>query len=189
MQTFRRIQRALGTNLATSGFTAKSPTTTKPSGNTIIDMTRGGIAGVTPDAVLIQPIGAGSDNDVFSLRLWGWHHIGDGRDKTDTLWVPMILAEFVCTLSGAVGVANSPVLSTERFADTIAPVAARLPDAVIAAGTAVNSPVLVNSPVGDIPAYAIVPMLGAELLEFDEDQTTGTPTANALIRFIDNWEW
>jgi hypothetical protein len=86
----------------------------------------------------------------------------------------------VCTAGTTVGVAGSSVLATERFADTITPVALMLEDRVIAAGTSVNSDVKIFSPANNTIAHVDLPFPAFELLEFTADQTTGTPTQNIL---------
>lgn len=176
----RAFQKALTTNNNDSAFASRIPTITEPVNDGVITL-----GGEVARRMLVVPYGLGSDNDAFSLRIIGWRHIGAGVPQSIPLWVPIILGEFTCICSTIVGVATAPVLNTERFCDTIAPVAARLADLVIAAGTAINSEVAVLSPTGNAGiAYLDLPLKGFEKVEFTFDQTTGTPTMNCLVTFF-----
>ncbi len=175
MKAVRNLARAWATNANTSSFASKIPTITEPVNDGVVYLR--GIGLPSPRQMKIIPIGLGSSNDGYSLRVIGWNRV-QLSGKTD-LWVPHILGEFTVLLGAATGVAGSAVLDTELFADTIAPVAARLPDNVIAAGTAINSQVQVISPVNDTVAH-LINVSGCEKVEFCFDQTTNTPTCNVL---------
>ncbi len=164
-----RFQKARVTNAGNTSFAAKVPTLVRPSGDGVHYL-HGGI----PNFLHVIPYGTGDDNDVFEMRIILWNRI---EDAGATLWMPSNLtaSAFVCTLSAAVGIADGAVLATERFADTIT-----------SADTAINSqtlPVSIISPVGDVAAGIILSTLGAEMIEFLFDSTTGDPTGmNALFR-------
>lgn len=180
MQLSRPLRRLRATNENASSFATRIPTITKPINDGVLDLTKNG--NVIPCEIVLWPILLGSDNDVSSMRLIGWNSVL--LDTFVTLWVPTIIGEFVCTASTCVGVAGAAVLNTERFADTIVPVAARNEDLVIGAGTAVNSETAVLSPTNDTPAHIILPIRAFELFEATSDQTTGTATFNVLYRLL-----
>ena len=136
---------------------------------------------------MFWPIGVGADNDAYSLRLIGWRRITGGViTGHQQIWVPSIIAEVSCTLGGAVGVANSPVLATERFADTIPIVAARQLAAIDtdSGGAASRGTVQILSPANDTAGYFTAELCGCEKIELQFDQTTNTPTGNALVAFL-----
>jgi hypothetical protein len=131
-----------------------------------------------------MPIGLGASNDAFSMRVLGWNVIGDAQPQSLPLWVSQPLIEVACTVGAAAGVVGSPVLATELFVDTIAPVALKQPTITSVAGT--EGKTFFYSPADDTAAYIDVPLMGSELIQFLWDQTTNTPEMNALIRWL--WE-
>jgi hypothetical protein len=182
MQHARQARRLMAANANSSAFTAKAATITEPSGTAVVNV--GKLGQLVPARVMMWPIGLGSDNDVSSMRLWGWHRVV--QDTMLDLWQPSIIGEWVCTFSTAVGVAGSAVLNTERYADTIAPVALLQADQKIAAGTSLSSLYEIFTPANNTPGWIIAPIYGVEKLEWDFDQTTGTPTQNVIFKFL---EW
>ncbi len=182
MQQARWARRWLATNQNASSFAAKIPTITEPTGDGVLNLTADG--NTVPKRLKLWPILLGSDNDVSSIRIIGWNRVI--KDSSTTLWFPTIIGEFSCTASAAVGIASAAVVNTERFADTITPVAARTRDYVLAAGTATNSDYEVLSPANDTPAHIIMPVAAFEKLELTSDQTTGTSTLNVLYAFLDD---
>lgn len=180
----RPFQRALATNANTSSFASKIPTITEPINDGVLNLLGGGGV-LVPQFIMLIPIGLGANNDGFSMRLLGWRHIGGNANiPVNRLWIPVIIAEYTVLLGNVTGIAGSPVLDTEFFADTMAPVAARQADDVIAAGTAVQTQYKLLSPVNDTPAHAVVPIDGWEKIEFQFDQTTNTPTCNCLYALL-----
>lgn len=172
------LRKALATNATTASFTIPAATVTRPSGNLVLDLNA--TPGQTQNGrVKLFPYGLGSANDAFSMRLWGWHHVGNDS-AGNILWVPSLLVELACTVGAATGVANSPVLNTELFCDTITVVSepSRTADVTRAGET------VVYSPANDSVAWAAVMLHGAELLQWDFDQTTNTPTMNCLYAFL-----
>jgi hypothetical protein len=179
----RPFQRALAANANTSSFASKIPTITEPTNDGVLNLVSSGVQ--VPKWIMLMPIGLGANNDGFSMRVLGWRHIGGNTETAAArLWIPGIVAEYACTLGNVTGIASSPVLNTEFFCDTIAPVAARQADCTIAAGTAVQTLYQVISPVNDTPGYALIPIFAWEKIEFQFDQTTNTPTMNVLYAFM-----
>lgn len=188
MYRARGIRKAVATNANTSAFTAKTALrTTEPSGNLVFRLADE-FGGLVPSHARIFPYGLGSDNDAFSLRVWGWTRYGTVTDASAgtsrQFWLPSMFLEISATISAFVGVAGYAVLNTERFADTIT-VVATVGEPKVVAGASTNGIVIVYSPVNDTPAWVETPLWGAELLEFDFDQTTNTPTMNAMLHFYD----
>lgn len=182
------LRRALTDNVTSSGFTAKTAAIlrgaddrgTAPNASAIKVNSADGPNGFTPTWVRLYPFGVGSDNDVFSMRIWGWLRI-PGLPPT---WVPTIIGEFSCTLSGFTGVAGGAVIATERFADTISAVAT-VGEYVKKAGASTDGSAWIYSPANDTPGCVEIPLRGMEYIEFDWDETTGTPTSNCLMQFLD----
>jgi hypothetical protein len=173
----RHAQRALTTNSTASSFASKVPTITEPSNDGVIDLFSKSI--LQPKSVKLWFIGLGADNDAFSIRVIGWQRIGSGL-APGILWFPSVICELACVISAAVGVAGSPVLNTERFADTITIVS----EPTITADVTRLGTIELNSPTGDLIAPAVVPLRGFEKLEFLFDQTTNTPTMNVLYSLV-----
>lgn len=186
MGNFRRWA---GTNIDATTFASKIPTVTKPQANSttaVLDLAAEfGGGGFIPTWMKLLFILLGADEDAASFRLIGWNRIrtGQGADN-DTLWIPQPFAEFTCIAGAAVGIATAPVLNTERFADTIAPVALKLEDQKIAAGTSLLSDCRIYTPADDTVGHVIIPIRGFELLEMTIDQTVNTPTCNILYSFL-----
>lgn len=179
-QESRILRRLRATNENASSFASKIPTITKPTNDGVLDLvTRGNIV---PKEIMLWPILLGSDDDVSSMRILGWNRVL--LDTFVDLWMPTVIGEFSCIAGAAVGIAGAAVLNTEHFCDTITPVAARIEDRVIGAGTAVNSDVVVCSPAGDLIGHIVMPLRAFELLEITSDQTTNTPTFNCLYRLL-----
>lgn len=178
----RQHQKALTTNSNASSFASKVPTVTEPTNDGVIDLRHGAVNAAIPQFMVVLPYGLGSDNDVFSLRVIGWRHIGEAppQGSPTWLWVPTVLAEVSCTISAAVGVAGARVLNTERFADTITIVS----EPTITAATTRQGSILVYSPANDTVAWFELSLDGQEKVEFTFDQTTNTPTMNCLVSFI-----
>lgn len=172
------FRKARSVNASDSSFPSKIPVATEPSGDagtatgaSVIDLAiNPGGGGVIQNGVLIVPYGLGNDNDAFSIRVIGWKRISTG-DPTTVLWVPIVLAELACIISTTVGIAGKLVIETERFADTITRV------------TGSDRSCDIVSPTAEEIAHAYVDLKGFEKLELTYDQTTGTPTMNALLSF------
>lgn len=97
------------------------------------------------------------------MRLTGWRQVQGS--SLSTLWIPERIFEITCTLSQIVGIAASPVLATERFADTIA----------LVASTPALSTLEIYSPADDAQGgWLLCDGLGCELLEISVDMTGAT---------------
>lgn len=172
------LVRACAVNADSSAFTAKTAgTTARPSGNLVFDLSPilGANGGFRARCRLFPIAGSpAASNDTFALRVWGWNRVND--PALPALYVPSILLEIACTVGAMTGVAGSAVLDTELFVDTITLTTEEK------VGTVGQTTVL--SPANDTPAFAEFRLHGAELLEFDFDQTLNSPTMNALLQFL-----
>lgn len=180
------LTRWAGTNLNTTSFDSKIPTITMPTASAtaaVLDLNDQRATGaLTPKWLKLFFLLLGADNDAASFRLIGWNRAV--KSGSTDLWMPQPFAEFACTGSACVGVAGAAVLNTERFADTIAPVALKIEDIKIAAGTSLMSDAYVYTPADDTAGHVVISTRGFELLEFSLDQTTNTPTGNILYSFL-----
>ena len=177
----RPFKRAFSANQNQTAFVAKTPQLAKPSGSGVIDLTNEGI--LCPSLLKVIPVGVGAANDTYSLRVWGWAKVLGGGDSpnggtTPNLWIPVRLAELAVTLGAGTGLAGSIVPATELFADTITIVATG--EGTMTANTTRDGNIVLYSPASDITAFAVLPILGFDLIEFDSDQTLNTPTVNVL---------
>jgi hypothetical protein len=153
--------KALSANSTDTSFD-QAPTTTKPSGDGVIEARRFGE--FTNSTLLVVPYGVGSADDTFDLRVIGWRCI-------DTLWVPTILCQVACTLGTATGVDGAAVDNSESFADTIS-----LTSPYGTSGVDVQ----VSSPADNTVGHFLVDAKGHELIEFCFDLGTAD-SANALV--------
>lgn len=159
--------RARATNDTASSFASRIPTVTEPTGT--------GVLNTSGADLLIVPFGVGSDNQTGSVRVIGWRAI-DTKDQQNTqgrtLWIPVILAEVVATLSAAVGIAGAIIDETNRFADTL----------TLTTG---NDDVSVDftSPTGDVIAHIVVKGKGFEKVEVTHKVTTAT-SLNSLVAML-----
>ena len=130
----------------------------------------------------LWPYGLGSDDDAFSIRVIGWMRIApvlsDGRFQ----WRPTILSEFAVVCCTDVGVAGGRVLNTERYVDAITIVTEPPRTADV---TRIGD-CRITAPGANLAAHLRMNVEGVERIELTFDQTTGTPTMNALYRFLDN---
>lgn len=170
---FRKVR---SVNSNSSSFPSKIPTTTEPkddagtaAGASIVELCipQGGLVN---NSFLVVPYGLGSSNDGFSMRVLGWKRIRSGT--LFDLWVPVKLLEVACLLGASTGVAGSPVLNTELLCDTIT---------IVSGSGNAGVSVDVLDPADDTIAHFVMALKGFSKLEFTFDQTTNTPTMNALI--------
>jgi hypothetical protein len=174
------LQKACVANVNAAAFTAKTAAQlTVPSGNAVnqIAAVDGG-GGRLPNRIRIYPYGLGANNDAFALRLWSWY-----RGHNPDTWYSSILTQINCTMSAYTGVAGGQVLNTEAFADTISLVAL-IGEPTYTADVTRFGRVELYTPANDTPAWVELPLREPELLEWDFDQTTNTPTMNALYQLI-----
>lgn len=158
-----KLQRVRATSSTDSTFPFKVPTATAPTGDGVIGDP---IVQGAPSWVQIIPFGDGADNATFDLRVIGWKVSDLG------LWVPTILAQAACVLSGAVGANGFEVTASQRFADTITLTQVQA-----------NVDSKVSSPVGDLVASFQVETRGSALIEVIFDLGTATG-ANALVSWV-----
>lgn len=158
-------RKARTTNATDTSFASRVATLTEPTGTGVIDLRS---QGASPRWVSLIPYALGDDDDVFEMWVIGWRKVVvDGV----TLWIPTRLVKLTCTVSTAVGVADSPVLATERFADTIT-----------ASMGVSNVSYQLFSPTDNTIAHALVSPDGCEKIELIFDSTTGDPTSmNCLV--------
>lgn len=119
----------------------------------------------------IWPVLEGADNVTGILGLWRWAKArGSG-----TLWFNTLIGMWNCTAGGTecLGFADSPVLNTERFADTLTE------DGV----NNTKMQIQVYNPAGDthpdIPGYILLDQFGSGLLEARFD--VGSATSMNLL--------
>jgi hypothetical protein len=126
----------------------------------------------TRNVVMLVPYGAGSDTNTFSMRVIGWTLISEGSRDTEQ-WRPMVLGEFLCTLSTQVGLAGRLVANTDRYCDTIALV-----------GTTGNDDVSIDivSPANDTAGHVVVDMKGAQKLEVTFTTGGSATSCNCLVK-------
>lgn len=158
-----KLEKVRATSSTDSTFPSKVPTATAPTGDGVIGDP---IVQGAPSWVQIIPFGDGADNATFDLRVIGWKVSDLG------LWVPTILAQAACTLSGAVGANGFEVTASQRFADTITLTQVQA-----------NVDSKVSSPVGDLVASFQVETRGSALIEVIFDLGTATG-ANALVSWV-----
>jgi hypothetical protein len=168
------FRKARSTSVVSASYPSMVPTSSEPStsdttvtANTThqaIPIGTGG-GGLGQNTAILIPYGLGSDNDAFSMRVYGWRQVG-------SLWLPVLLAEWSgCTLAANLpGVATTPVIATEFFCDSITRVTGT-------EGVSVETIV----PGADLIAHATVAIKGFQKLELVFDTTTGTPTCNCLV--------
>lgn len=165
-----------GNSTATSYSSSIVPTATEPQG-TGSDITDGvvnaGLAGQeSPNRVFCIPYAAGVPGQSFSMRLWGWDHIG--TDSRSLVWIPNLLCELSCTLGAQNGVPGFERLiqDTEYFCDTLA----------VTAGSLGFMGDLV-SPGNGLVGYAVVELKGCRKFQFDFQ----APSANGGIAMNVLW--
>lgn len=180
------LMRIRRTNATDSSLPTRTTSATEPSGigdnaaqataKAVISLNRENISGArVQNRVKIVPVGVGSDNNTFTMAVYGWSRVVD-RDKELNpeldLWIATKLAAFTCTLSAAVGVAGRVLTATDRIADTIA---------IIGTSGNPNVSMEIVSPATDEPAHIVVDLKGAEKLEIVFGTGGSATSANALV--------
>lgn len=176
---------ARSVNATDTSFPSRIPTVTEPvldagtaTGQATIDLLarNGPKDAPVQNSALFVFFGTGNEDTTFSARVIGWRRLKGNpyhtSSPTKDLWVPVVLAEFGCTLSATVGVAATPVVAADRFVDTITLVTG-------------NEDVSVDfvSPTGDEIAHALVDVKGFQKLEVTFDMT-GATDGNALVALL-----
>lgn len=181
--TSRPGKRVLAANANTSSFASKVPTITEPTNDGVLDLLNAGTGVIVPQYLKLWPIGLSANDDAYSMRVIGWTRIGSGPNA-GTLWYPTVLCELACIMGSTTGVAGSPVLNTEFFCDVITVVTQGVIAGTDNALATTFGNIEITSPGNDLIAYALIPTMGFEKLEFQFDQTTNTPTMNVLVSAI-----
>ena len=156
------LKRIRSANSTATSFAARVPTTTKPTGDGVIDST-GGLS-----YVLLTFFGRDAADETFAFRVMGWSQV-IGAAKS--LWVPVRLLQARCTLSTATGVADSEVTASEFIVDTIATVTGSTMREVVSPGDNAGA------------AHAILDTTGFEIVTVDFDLITAAQ-ANGLYRWF-----
>ena len=169
--TAHPFRKAVTVSATSTSYTAKVPTTTKPSGTGVFNLFDRdlGIAIDTyiPKYLLLVPFGSDANDETFDMRLWGWSKTLEATP----LWVPQLIADLNCTLGNIAATA----LGTNHFlCDTI----------VIDKGSAEKTFLDPTSPADDTTGSVLAFLRGVELIEFDFDLTGGAG-ANCLWRPLD----
>ena len=169
--------KARSVNATNTSFPSLIPTAAEPSGDagtatgsSVIELSNKSLAsGKIENAALIVPFGAGSDTNTFSMRVIGWKVVGRG---SESVWIPVTLAEFSCALSTPVGVAGGAVVATDRFCDTIT---------VVTGNSGVSVDVV--SPADNTIGSILIDLKGFQKLELAFDMT-GATNGNALVTLL-----
>ena len=164
---WRKAIPAANTNDDDTSFSTIVPTSTKPVNAGVVDMLDtdlGESSGTyVPSLMQVIPIAENSNNDTFHMRVWGWSKY----DYSGTAWwIPIMIAEFnVTTGNIAAGFEASTFL----------------PDTIVLADG--DADTLVVSTAIDVTAYAVIDIMGSELIEFDFDNALSTEM-NCLYKFV-----
>jgi hypothetical protein len=165
-------RKALATENTAGSFDDKIPTTTKPANDGVVDLRDtdlGESSGTfVPSLMQVMPYLADAENKGCAMRVWGWSRYDSGGTR---YWIPIMIAEFTVTAGDiAAGFDADAFMS-----DTI----------VLNDG---DADTLVVSTAGDVSAYAVVDLMGSELVEFDFDiSASGLTTSvnnNCLYKFV-----
>jgi hypothetical protein len=159
---------AFSANSTATAFGTLVPTTTKPSGDGVIDMLAESIGwgmGVfVPKFLFVQFLGSDANNETYSAKLTGW----SPDNQATPIWTPIEIGLFAVTLGNIAATAYG----TNNFlADTI----------VLTRGDA-NMDII--SPANDEPASLILHTRGCQLLQFEFNTDAVATDMNALIRPI-----
>lgn len=170
-QPLNGFRRAASSNLTDSAFPSKIGTLTEPSGAGVINLAEGGKSD-TLAWIMGIPIGTGADNATLQIRALGWSKLQDGG----TVWFPVPLGQFACTLCAATGVTGGDILATERFCDIITLDTgfgtANVTNVILAAGTGT-----------ELIGWFKFHTMGFQKIEFTTDLGTAT-AANVLWKLV-----
>lgn len=163
----------LSTSSTSTSFTAQNATTTKPSGDAVIDLLDrrangwGGGHDV-PSWVQLTPYGTNGDNDTFDMRVYGWSKTEDAT----AVWVPCLLLDvslIMCAITATPFAANTFLVDSVTLNDGFA-----------------SSPqwLHIQNHSEDLAACIIMHTLGHQLLSFDFDLAGGQEgvSMNCLVR-------
>jgi hypothetical protein len=148
----------------------KIPTTTKPATDGVVDLLDtdlGESSGTfVPSLMQVMPYCANAADEKFDMRVWGWSRYDSDGTR---YWIPIMIAEFNVTAGN---------IAAGFDADAF------MPDTIVLADG--DADTLVVSTAGDVSAYAVVDLMGSELVEFVFDNTTGATSLNnnCLYKFV-----
>ena len=164
-------RKALTTASTATAFTAKIPTTTKPANDGVVDLLDtdlGESSGTfVPSLMQVMPYCANGDGETFDMRVWGWSKYDSGGTR---YWIPIMIAEFNVVVGDIGAVFNAVAF----IADTL----------TLADG---DADTLVVSTANNVSAYAVIDLMGSELVEFDFDRDAGASASandNCLYKFV-----
>jgi hypothetical protein len=174
--------RARSVNQTSTSFVSKVPTLTEPLGDagtatgaSVLDLVGGGASGgggvFVQNGAVIVPYGTGSDGNTFSIRILSWKSYGLGAGK---IWVPILLAELLCTLSSGNPGVGSLITSSMLFAKTI----------TITTGNAGVSIDVISPAASAILASAMLDLKGVSRLELSFSTGSSATDCNALISLL-----
>lgn len=165
------LRKALATNSVLTSYSSIVPTVTEPAESPttgVHDLAVGCNTG--PQKLLLIPYGVGSDTNTGAIRVWGWNKIPGGAAGTSDLWVPILLADLAIALSVPTGVAGSPVVAANLFADGI----------TITKGNA--DWVDVQATGTDAVTFAVILLHGIRKVQFNAHNNSSSTSVNALWR-------
>lgn len=168
------FRHALATSSTSTGFTAQNATTTKPSGDSVIDLfdspTYGwsGGHGDVPSWLQLIPYGTNGDNDTFDMRVYGWSKTADATP----VWVPTLLVDVSLILSA---ITATPIAANTFLIDSIT-----LNDGFASSPQWLH----IQNHSEDLAACIIMHTLGHQLISVDFDLAGGQEAAsmNCLVR-------
>jgi hypothetical protein len=164
---WRKAIPAANTNDADTSFTTIVPTSTKPANDGVVDLLDtdlGESSGTfVPSLMQVIPIAENTADDTFHMRVWGWSKYGYSGTAW---WIPIMIAEFTVTT----GTQAAGFEASTFMPDTI----------VLADG---DADTLVVSTANNVTAYAVIDLMGSELIEFDFDAALAAEM-NCLYKFV-----
>jgi hypothetical protein len=173
------LRKARTANSTASSFTAKIPTVTEPThsdANGIYNLYDSGLGigvdGRVPKRLLVIPFGGNSNDETFSMRVWGWSKTIGAAGTA--LWIPQLLAELAVTLGN---ISATAIEANMLMSDTV----------VVTYGITDEKTlgVSIMAPANDVPAAAWIDLRGCEKIEFDFDLTGTGDAANCFWRAVD----
>jgi hypothetical protein len=115
--------------------------------------------------LFLQPLAEGTAGTQFSFRVWGWKYqfVLDGHPYRQ--YIPVFLAEFLCTVCNSPGpISQSPAVPplamgpAENFCDTIA---------LTQGSVGPLGEIVSTGPNSDLPAFARLDLRGCPYFQFD----------------------
>lgn len=165
------LKKAFGTSPTSASYTAKAPTTTKPTTaatsltSGFHDISEDGASRIVQSFIGIIPYATAANNVTFNMRVWGWKRWATSSANAPWLYIPRLLLDVACTAGNIAGTSS---LDTNSFlADTI----------TLTLG---DSTALLVSPVNDLGASIKLDVFGSQFIEFDFNTNSSATAMNAL---------